>query len=129
MSYTPTTWASGDVITAEKLNKLENGVANNSNDYLYVTLTRTESGGELVYTADKTAAEIYAAAPSVIFNVDTYSDDWSSDIFTDINTRLNAWIHDSDGYRFGPGYPCNHLSLGAINGSDYPQGSPRSRPI
>ena len=28
MSYTPTTWSTGDVITAEKLNKLEQGVQN-----------------------------------------------------------------------------------------------------
>lgn len=28
MAYTPTVWANGDVITADKLNKLENGVAN-----------------------------------------------------------------------------------------------------
>ena len=27
MSYTPTTWATGDTVTATKLNKLENGVA------------------------------------------------------------------------------------------------------
>ena len=29
MSYTPTTWQSGDVITSTKLNKLEQGVAGN----------------------------------------------------------------------------------------------------
>ncbi|WP_242828276.1 hypothetical protein [Mediterraneibacter gnavus] len=28
MAYTPTTWNDGDVITAEKLNKLEQGVKN-----------------------------------------------------------------------------------------------------
>lgn len=28
MAYTPTTWSNGDVITAEKLNKLEQGVKN-----------------------------------------------------------------------------------------------------
>lgn len=28
MAYTPTTWTTGDVITAEKMNKLEQGVAN-----------------------------------------------------------------------------------------------------
>lgn len=28
MSYTPTNWATGDVITAEKLNNMENGIAN-----------------------------------------------------------------------------------------------------
>lgn len=27
MAYTPTTWNTGDVITKDKLNKLENGVA------------------------------------------------------------------------------------------------------
>lgn len=27
MSYTPTEWNTGDIVTAEKLNKLENGVA------------------------------------------------------------------------------------------------------
>lgn len=26
MAYTPTTWSDGDVITAEKMNKLEQGV-------------------------------------------------------------------------------------------------------
>lgn len=31
MSYTPTNWQTGDTITAEKLNKLENGVAALSN--------------------------------------------------------------------------------------------------
>lgn len=28
MSYTPTTWTTGDTITATKLNKIENGIAN-----------------------------------------------------------------------------------------------------
>lgn len=28
MAYTPTTWSDGDLITAEKLNKLESGVQN-----------------------------------------------------------------------------------------------------
>ena len=28
MAYTPTTWSDGDVITAEKMNKLEQGVKN-----------------------------------------------------------------------------------------------------
>lgn len=30
MSYSPTNWQNGDIITAEKLNKLENGVAESS---------------------------------------------------------------------------------------------------
>lgn len=30
MAYTPTEWTTGDIITAEKLNKIEQGIANNS---------------------------------------------------------------------------------------------------
>jgi len=29
MSYTPTVWKAGDTVTSTKLNKLENGIANN----------------------------------------------------------------------------------------------------
>lgn len=29
MAYEPTEWKNGDIITAEKLNKIENGIANN----------------------------------------------------------------------------------------------------
>ena len=39
MSYTPTNWTSGDVITAEKLNKLEGGVAGAGGGATIVTLT------------------------------------------------------------------------------------------
>ena len=30
MSYTPTTWTTGDTITASSMNKIENGIANAS---------------------------------------------------------------------------------------------------
>lgn len=55
MSYTPTTWQTGDIVTSEKLNKLENGVAN------------AGGGGALIVyvdntgTLDKTWQEIYDA--------------------------------------------------------------------
>ena len=35
MSYEPTEWQNGDVITAEKLNKIENGIANGNRLILY----------------------------------------------------------------------------------------------
>lgn len=61
MSYTPTEWASGDVITAEKLNKLENGVAEaSSSDVEVVSITITPSGA----TLDKTYIEIDEAYKS-----------------------------------------------------------------
>ena len=55
MSYTPTQWVTGDKVTATKLNKLENGVANAGG-----TLIITDNGTAL----DKTFAEIYDAVHS-----------------------------------------------------------------
>lgn len=58
MSYTPTTWAAGDTVTAAKLNKLEQGVA--------------AGGGVLVVhdvngTLDKTWQEIADAGFAVLY--------------------------------------------------------------
>ena len=55
MAYTPTVWATGDVITAEKLNKAENGIAANS--VLDVTVTMEDSA----YVADTEFADACAA--------------------------------------------------------------------
>lgn len=63
MSYTPTNWQTGDIITAEKLNKLENGVIDssgsgeNSNIFsIHYTIDGTRAT-----TSDKTYAEIQTA--------------------------------------------------------------------
>ena len=55
MSYTPTSWSTGDTITAAAMNKIENGIAN-------------AGGGDILYdigvedgTLDKTWTEIYTA--------------------------------------------------------------------
>ena len=52
MSYTPTTWQTGDTITAEKLNNMESGIEN-VNEPFIVTVTGS--------SADKSYAEIVAA--------------------------------------------------------------------
>ena len=59
MAYTPTTWNTGDTITATKLNKLENGVANAGSALI---VTSSEVNG--VQTMDKTVQEIYDALMS-----------------------------------------------------------------
>ena len=63
MSYTPTTWATGDVITAEKLNNMENGIVNgiaNSLSVYIVNLVEAaeQPSNEWVFTADKTYDEL-----------------------------------------------------------------------
>lgn len=44
MSYTPNTWATGDTITAAKLNNIENGIANGGWDAI-IRLTHAENSG------------------------------------------------------------------------------------
>lgn len=44
MSYTPNTWATGDTITAAKLNNIENGIANGGWDAI-IRLTHADNSG------------------------------------------------------------------------------------
>lgn len=63
MAYTPTEWKSGDVITAEKLNKLEEGVASagdgssDSNEFII----NVSSDSQYNVVMDKTFDEVEAA--------------------------------------------------------------------
>ena len=57
MGYTKTNWQTGDIITAEKLNKLENGVVNASGfEVSFVTLTEEN------ITSSNLVDDIYGAA-------------------------------------------------------------------
>lgn len=57
MSYTPTTWTTGDTITASALNKIENGIANAGGGGLF-HVTCTQNGGFLL---DKSYNDLSAA--------------------------------------------------------------------
>ena len=58
MAYTPTTWTTGDTVTATKMNKIENGIANAGG----VLVCNTNWDGDVEeYVLDKTAQEIYDA--------------------------------------------------------------------
>lgn len=107
MSYTPTTWAAGDTVTAAKLNKLEQGVAAGGG----VLVVHEEFGGVL----DKTWQEIYDAGLSVMFfndsrrrcvaycaSVNTKSQSWDvvyAYVEPDGTIYANTYTADSaDGY-------------------------------
>ena len=62
MAYTPTEWETGDIITAEKLNKAEQGIAAANADVLIVTASEG--------TLDKKFSEIYSAFPKVLYAYD-----------------------------------------------------------
>ena len=57
MAYTPTVWAKGDVITAVKLNKAENGIAAASAGAFYCRVSYADE----TWTCDKTIAQIIEA--------------------------------------------------------------------
>lgn len=59
MAYNPTTWQTGDTITATAMNKIENGIAN-AGSALVVQATIAE--GQI--TCNKTVQEIYNAMTS-----------------------------------------------------------------
>lgn len=56
MAYTPTAWTTGDTVTATKLNKIEQGIANAGSALI---CTCSFDGDD--YVLDKTVAEIYDA--------------------------------------------------------------------
>lgn len=69
MSYEPTIWQDLDIITADKLNKLENGVASAGggaeSPIFWITLTYNsyqDAGTRRVMTCDTTFADIAAAS-------------------------------------------------------------------
>ena len=76
MSYTKTTWQDGDVITADRLNNMENGIANAAP---MVIVNGTYNNGEIIL--DKTWQEIYDAINNKIpvyicYNYNNSDDDY-----------------------------------------------------
>ena len=64
MSYTKNTWNTGDIVTSEKLNRMEDGIASGENVFIVGGATYGDSGVE--GTLDKTWQEIHDAMQSKI---------------------------------------------------------------
>ncbi len=60
MSYTKTTWLTGDTITAEKLNNIETGIKNND-DNAKIFIVNLETQDMQNYTADRTFEQLVQA--------------------------------------------------------------------
>ena len=91
MSYTPTDWKSGDTITSEKLNKMEQGIADaggsSGGGAFVVGVTFTESTA----TLDKTWQEIYDAVSGgsiACLNYEVVEESGGSSLYTDLITKL-----------------------------------------
>ena len=91
MSYIKTMWSDGDVITAEKLNKLENGMAQTGS----VLIVHINEG-----TLDKTWQEIYDAMniESIVYISEKYQEDGENgDIECSMIPIIT--IDNTDGFR------------------------------
>lgn len=110
MSYIPTNWVTGDIITAEKLNKAEDGIAS-ANSALIVNISWNEATG----TFDTKYKDIFAAftagIPVIVRSLqETYSDEYFNIAY------LKEDLHDP---KFSV-YLTNSTSYDAATEEDYP---------
>lgn len=64
MSYEPTNWVSGDTITAARLNKMEQGIADSGSDGgwdIIIKSVGNVSSGTYTLLTEKSAADLYDA--------------------------------------------------------------------
>lgn len=89
MSYEPTNWKDGDLVTSAKLNKMEQGIAeNNGSSILKVGLVSGENGASL----DKTFKEIRDAIKE---QIPVYMCSESNNIFFTV-TPIVTVVDDED---------------------------------
>ncbi len=91
MTYTPTNWKRGDIVTSEKLNNIENGVAL-ANVFPVVTFTGTGSDPfNPTYECELTYAELHELGMTsrtvIVHEVDPISEGYS---FGNIDLGINV---------------------------------------
>ena len=99
MSYTPTQWATGDTVTAERLNKMEQGIQTAVDPFV---VTCTPIAQDFSGVMDKTVAEIdaaYKAGKKILFKVLTGEDSYA-EVYCSI-AASNGYTYPSyGGYTF-----------------------------
>lgn len=73
MSYQPTEWKTGDIITAEKLNNIERGIGESGGGEAFIINLTQDFSSLNGFSADKTYAEVVAAVDQGIIPVVKYS--------------------------------------------------------
>lgn len=118
MSYTPTEWKTGDIVSSQRLNKLEEGV---KDAYEVMVINGTVSISDRTNvvtdaTMEKTAEEIYNAAEAGMLLVFAYT--------TDVTTKNMAIIDSVSKNADDDSYSVNvkalDIALYAANGSENP---------
>ena len=101
MAYEKTTWQSGDVVTSEKLNNIENGIA--SRDALICEAVVDEQA--FTVTLDKTAREVreaYLNGRQVILHMENVIEDAGLGTTVTLDTHsILVTIDQSNEYGYG----------------------------
>ena len=113
MPYTPTNWAKGDIITAERLNKIEQGIqsASSGESNILVVNCNYDTTWEDYLYLDQTLGNIYAAVIAgnrVVINwrdsnnviIQSLLVTCVSDIDRLADTTVEKYIECWDGYAF-----------------------------
>ena len=121
MSYTPTTWTTGDTITATKLNKIEQGIANAGGALICNSSYDDDANN---YVLDKTAGEIYeallAGAPAYIKYQYGTVEEYNGALYLAPIIRISNYNYDDD-MKF---YATRPVINGSVVGSKYSTGIP-----
>lgn len=96
MSYSPTTWETGDTITAEKLNKMEGGIAGAVVSFP-ITYEHDDYAGESRYILHASPGEVVAALNSgaIVIGAVHFVSPWDP---TDIHDGLWYLLYANDSY-------------------------------
>ena len=110
MSYTPTEWKAGDTVTSAKLNKIEQGISNNSSNVLMVEMEEISFGYQSILDATEIAAA-FIAGKNVIVHFPQHRG------FPDCYTQLACYAPDTD-EDFIPFFAFTSQTCGTPNGFD-----------
>lgn len=93
MAYTPTTWKRGDIVTSEKLNKIENGIVE-AGVMPVITITASGAFPHVTFTCDKEHEELYEMG-NVQVIVRHNADETGSDFWCEIGEVFTG-VEDDD---------------------------------
>lgn len=101
MSYTPTTWVTGDTITATALNKIENGIASAGGGYdAVIRLTHADNSGDdsISELTPSIESGTFSQLHAILFDMDVpnirveYYHPWG--IFTTLTPYISYFNND-----------------------------------
>ena len=123
MSYEPTVWAAGDVVTATKMNKIEQGISENSgggNTGLVVDIEE-EDGTYILSERFSTIADCIESGGMVYIHGTKTIEESEIDFYTPVQTLLDSesGIYMIEIYV----YPSNNYNFVAATREDYPTDS------